>query len=336
VNNDLINDFLRQLQYNKGRSKLTIKKYKSFLDRLLAWSKKEDLKFLELDIKNLEKFTGTFAHEQGLTPRSRRPLVAAIRGFYKYLLKNKKIQSNPATTLPYPQIGRRLPVAMSIKNAERLVMQPSLETFAGLRDTAIITLFIGTGIRLGGLTGLNESNLVFTSIEGQEWLILKVLEKGEKERLIPVPHEARHLIRAYLAHPDITKIDRTLPTGDKVLFISLGNKNVKPHEYHGERRRMSDSGIQKMIVKHAAAAGLPRNQQHPHSLRHLFGTELAENDVQESVRQALMGHANPASTQIYTHLAARKLAQSVDKANPLNQINTPMTAITKELLRHGK
>ncbi len=336
MSNNLIDDFLKQLQFNKNRSKLTIVKYRSFLNRLAAWSKTEDLKLLELTDENLENFAGTFAHDQGLSPRSRRPLVAAIRGFYEYLLKNGKIIGNPASSLPYPQIGRRLPVAMGLKNAERLVMQPGLDTFANLRDTAIITLFIGTGIRLSGLTNLNESNLVFAAIEEQEWLILKVLEKGDKERLIPVPHEARHLIRAYLAHPDMKMIDRTLPHGDKVLFVSLGNKNIKPHEYHGEARRMSGSGIQKMFTKHAEAAGLPLNQQHPHSLRHLFGTELAENDVQESVRQALMGHECPASTQIYTHLAARKLAKEIDRANPLKQMNTPMTAITKELLRHGK
>lgn len=336
MNNDLIDGFLEQLEHNKGRSVLTIKKYRNFLNRLLAWSKKEELDFLKLDIKNLENFTGMIAHEQGLTPRSRRPLVAAIRGFYKYLLKDGVITTDPAINLPYPQVGKKLPVAMSLKNAERLIMQPGLETFPGIRDTAIITLFVGTGIRLAGLRVLNESNLIFTDIDGQEWLILKVLEKGDKERLIPVPHEARHLIRAYLHHKDMAKIDRTLPNGDKVLFVSLGNKNVKPHEYHGEVRRISDSGIQKMFTKHAMNAGLPKNQQHPHSLRHLFGTELAENDVQDSIRQVLMGHSDPASTQIYTHLAARKLAKEVDRANPLKNITTPMTAITKELLRHGR
>lgn len=336
MNNDLINGFLKQLQFNKGRSEATITKYRNFLDRLLAWSKLNELELIKLDIKSLEEFTGTIAHEQGLTPRSRRPMVAAIRGFYEYLLKDGTVSANPASTLPYPQIGKKLPVPMSLKNAERLIMQPGLETFAGLRDTAIITLFVGTGIRLSGLTSINESDLVFVDIEGQEWLILKVLEKGDKERLIPVPHEARHLIRAYLAHPDLVKIDRTLSDGDRVLFVSLKNRNVKPHNYHGEVRRISNSGIQQMFTKHATDAGLPGNQRHPHSLRHLFGTELAENDVQDSVRQALMGHADPASTQIYTHLAARKLAQEIARANPLTRINTPMTSITKELLRYGK
>jgi len=331
-----IEQFLNNLQYNKGRSPRTIHKYRGFLNRLEAWAKEQGADLLDVTREQLEQFSGMVAHEQGLTPRARIPLVAALRGFFQFAAKEKLVKTNPAEELPYPKVGQKLPVPLELQEAGKLIMAPGLETLAGLRDTCILMLFAGTGMRIGGLSALNEGNLVFTKVEGQEWLIIRVLEKGGKERLLPVPHEARLILRAYLAHPELKQIDRTLPNGEKVLFVSTRNRNVKEHEYHGEARRLSETSIRDMFVKYAKQAGLPRNKAHPHALRHLYGTELAEHDVQDAIKQMLLGHADANTSAIYTHLAMRKLTKEIARANPLSSIKTPTSDIAKELASRGK
>ena len=132
---------------------------------------------------------------------------------------------------------------------------------------------------------------------------------------------------------DLKKINRDLDKGDRVLFVSVRNRNVRAHEYHGEKRRLNSRSIASMIEKHGRAAGIPREELNPHAMRHLFGTELAEHDVDLLKRQTLLGHVSPSSTEIYTHLALRSLAKVVDKANPLQRINTPVSDIKREMVK---
>ena len=146
-----------------------------------------------------------------------------------------------------------------------------------------------------------------------------------------MPREADLLLRIYLEHPDMQGIDRSLPDGDKVLFVSTGNRKCPEHEYFGERRRLTQRGIYGIIQRHGLKAGIPISQLHPHAMRHLYGTELAESDVNERSHQQLMGHSDPRSTQVYVHLATKKLTGDVDRANPLAKIKTPVTDLLGKL-----
>ena len=222
---------------------------------------------------------------------------------------------------------------MSLASAERLMWCPDFSTFKGVRDAAILSLLIGCGQRIAGLCSLNQSALIHTEHNGKVRMVIKTREKGEKERLIPVPREAEIVLRLYLEHPDLKPIDRTLPDGDQVLFVSLTNRNVPAHEYIGEARRLADRSIRDMIKDYGEKAGIPTDQLHPHAMRHLFGTELAEDDVDLLLRQELMGHEDPKHTKIYTHLAMRKKITEADRAGPLSKIKTPVSDLLAQLNR---
>lgn len=328
---DLIDAWLANLQHNKGRAAATADKYRLSLTRLSTWLATSGRSLLTADRAALEEFTGIQAHKDGLTRRSRRPVVAAVRGFYAWARKQHLVPADPAAGLEYPKAGKRLPIPMGLQHVEKLLLQPDIETFMGLRDAALLSVLVGCGLRISGLCGLNESSLTFVHHEGEDCLVLKVKEKGAVERLVPAPMEVRLLLRAYLNHPELQAVDRTLEDGDKVLFISLRNRTVPPHEYVGEHRRLSPRSVNDMIEAYGKRAGIPRNELHAHALRHTYGTQLVEGDVDIRVVQALMGHVDISTTTTYTKLALKKLMQTVDRSNPFRDIRTPITDLVREL-----
>ena len=339
---ELVARYEEWLEYSSGRSPATVRKYGAHLLALGNWyaNPPEDPKLRprargpeQATTDDLELFAGLYAHHRGMTPRSRAPIVAALKSFYRWAVRRAKFPGNPAANLVYPEIGRRLPVPASIETAEKLMMAPDLDTFLGMRDAAILATLIGTGIRVSGLVGMNESSLIWTNDDGKRYLDIKVTEKGGKQRVVPAPSEAQIMIRTYLAHPDLEQIDRNLKNGDRVLWVSTQNRMVGPHDYRGEHRRMRPQAINQMIIKYGEAAGVPRKHCHPHAFRHLFGTELAEHDIDPWQRKALMGHADIKSTEVYTHLAMRKLRESSDKASPLRRMRAPVLDSARELHR---
>jgi integrase/recombinase XerD len=327
---EVIEQYLEWQAHNRGRSELTVEKYRRYLLDLQEQLQQAGKHLANATIQDLEAFTGVEAHKRGISPRSRRPMVSAVRGFFSWAHSKRLVRSNPAANLPYPRAGQPLPTPLSLKHAEALIMQPDLTTFRGVRDAAILSVLIGCGLRVSGVCALNESHLQWVDYQGKEWLVLKVREKGRKERLVPAPHETRLLIRAYLGHEELEQIDRTLPDGDKVLFASTMNRFVPAHEYFGEARRLRPRAVNKIIELHGTAAGIPRGQLHAHAARHLYGTELAEQGHDLRKIQALMGHEDIRTTTIYTRLAMRTLAKAVETGNPLGRIRTPVT----ELLHH--
>lgn len=327
---DLTEKWLEWLSLNKGRSDATIIKYRGYL---LVFSDFLDKKTIsEVDLELLENFSGKFLYERGLTSRSRSAAIAAIRNFFSWCTSKGLIISNPANDLAYPTIGRRLPRAISLQDAEKMLRQPDLDTFSGVRDAAMMSLLIGCGMRVSGLCGLNQSSLIFTEDHNQrERLIVRTLEKGSKERLIPAPTEALLMVRAYLGHSELDQIDRTLPNGDQVVFVSVANRKVPAHEYNGENRRFATRSVNDMLAKHAKDAGVSSDIAHPHAFRHLYGTELIESDVNLLTAQALLGHESADTTQIYTHLAVRKLIDEIHRANPLGKMRTPVSDLISHL-----
>ncbi|HYC63604.1 MAG TPA: tyrosine-type recombinase/integrase [Reyranellaceae bacterium] len=327
---ELVSGWLTWLGHNRGRAAGTVEKYGQYLDRLADWcANPPDVAAhrascadpLHLTAADLELFAGLYAHAQGLSPRARRPLVSAVRGFFGWAKASGHLTSNPAERLPSPRAGRRLPRAATLASAERLLMAPDVGTLPGLRDAAILAGLAGLGARVSGLCGLNESSLIWT---GDGGLTVRLREKGKKERLVPAPQEFALLLRGYLAHPDLAHVDRLLEDGDKVLFVSMRAPAIPAHEYHGERRRLSPRAVGRMIETYAGRVGVPRDQAHPHALRHLYGAELAEDDADLVTRQALLGHVNAKDTEIYSHLAHRKLRKVVDQSNPLAKMRGPL------------
>lgn len=326
----LIDDFMLYKRHNKGRSQRLEQMYRLALRRLCEFFKDRDP--LTATHDELVAFTGKWLFDRGLKdPTSRKTHISAVREFFKWAVFNKHVARDPAAGVPQPSVGRRLPRVMTLENAEKLMWAPDYSTFAGVRDAAMIAVLIGCGLRVGGLCRLNESHLSTEVIKGRRRLIIQVREKGNKDRKLPVPEQADLLLRLYLEHPDLAPIDRQLANGDKVLFISTRRRNIPLHEYRGEARRISDAAVQAVIKKHGKTAGIPDSTLHPHALRHLFGTELAEDDVPTVTASKLLGHADPKNTEIYQHMAMRKLTRVVDQANPLAKMRTPASDIINRL-----
>jgi site-specific recombinase XerD len=329
----LIDDYLTWLEHNRGRTTTTVQKYGRYLRLLQESLTAQGVTLETAELRHLERFTGLEAHERGISPRSRTPIVSAVRGFYHWAHQAGRLNLNPAEAIPYPRAGQPLPKSLSLKQAEALLMAPPITTFTGLRDAAILAVLIGCGLRVTGVCNLNEGDLQWVQLRGQEWLVLKVREKGKKERLVPAPQETRLLIRAYLGHEKLEGIDRVLPNGDKVLFVSTCSNHVPPHEYYGENRRISRKTISSMILRYGERLGIPKDVLHPHAARHLYGTELAEEGTNILQIQALMGHADPKTCSVYTHLAMRTLTERVASANPLSKILTPVSDLARALAR---
>ncbi|MGE0487351.1 MAG: tyrosine-type recombinase/integrase [Gammaproteobacteria bacterium] len=332
----LLDQFCVWLELNAGRSPRTVLKYRRHLEALAAYLAERDLAFETAPGAELEAFTGLYMHQQGLRPRSRRPVVAAVRKFFAWLVRTGHLARNPAADVPYPKAGYPLPVFIEEKHAEKLLMAPGLDTFLGRRDTAMLSLLIGCGLRVSGLIALNESSLLFYADDKnpkRERLAVRVVEKGNRERIVPAPDECWALLRAYLGAPELDDIDRDLPNGDRVLFVSVNNRQHREDEYRGENRRLSARSVDDLVKRYGQAAGIPQAQRHAHAMRHLYGTQMAEADVDLLVRQALMGHRSPSTTEVYTRLAQRKLREAADKGNPFRRIRTPVTDLVRELQR---
>lgn len=327
----LVKKWLEVKELNEGKSPQTTKKYGYYLSLLSAYCDEHGLDPLNICRKDLESFVGMYLHKRQLAPRSRRTAVAAVKGFYAWAFDNGHTSNDPAGKLPYPIGIRSLPVAMGLKHFESLLQDCDLDTFLGVRDAAIISLLGGCGLRLGGVCGLNMADIFMYEHGDQERLAIKVLEKGNKERMMPIPLEAQLFLRVYLGHPELRSINRKLPNGDEVVFVTTMNRHINDWDYYGDARRMSPRAVQKMIAQRGESAGIPAKQCHPHALRHLTGTEYAEDDLDLLTRQMLLGHADPSATAVYTQLAVRKLTTQVDKANPLSKVRTQVTPLISAL-----
>lgn len=319
----LIADFLEYKQINRGRSTRTGEVYGLALRRLGLFLDGADVRTATHD--QLVLFTGKWLYDRGLRdPASRKTHVSAVREFYKWMAGRGLVKPNPALNVTHARVGRRLPRVMTLAHAEQLMWAPDYSTFEGVRDAAMIALLMGCGLRVSGLVGLNEGNIVRTVIDNRQRMMIRTVEKGDKERQVPIPQQADLLLRVYLEHPTLATIDRALPSGDKVLFVSTKNRSVPEHEYHGEARRLRRKGVLRMMQTLAKRVGLPPEIAHPHALRHMYGTELAEDDVPTVTAAKLMGHDDPKNTAIYQHLAMRKLTRTVDASNPLSKMKTPV------------
>ena len=339
--NDLFLNFANWLEITKGRSAATSDMYVAYLVRLddFLFNKCGGRSVLFAKASDLEFFCGVWAHQQGLSPRSRRPLIASVRGFYKWLYREDHIKYNPAKFLSYPKAGKPLPVVMGRNNAEALLKSCDLSTFVGVRDAAMLALLMATGLRISGLASLNQEQFTTTTDdEGNKIVLLRVLEKGKKERIIPVDEVAQLYLMIYLAHSELLALqgERLLKNGEHLLWVQIQQGVTPICDWVGEDRRLSAGAIGRMIVRRGLKLGIARKELHPHAIRHLFGTELAESDVPIQRIQLLMGHSDPKTTAIYIQLSGRKSAAVINAFSPLAKMVTPLHGVRDELKRRGK
>lgn len=328
-----IDAFLQHLQAARGRRARTAEAYRLALERLCEFLEGKPL--AQVEPIELETFAGIWLHKRGVVAQSRKPYVSAVRGFYAWMRSRGLVRSNAAAALNHPKTGKPLPQALSLASAEKMMWAPDLNTFVGIRDAAMLAMLVGCGVRASGLVSLNLEDLRPEQIDGVTRLVLRVTEKGGRERELPLPREAEMLVRVYLDHDELQGLDRNVVDERgrpaRVLFVNTRNTAVPEHEHRGEALRLTRQSVWRMIQRYGEKAGVPQAERHPHAFRHLFGVELAEDDVDLLVRQKLMGHADPKSTGIYSDLAMRKKAKVMDRNAPLAKLKTPVSELLKRL-----
>lgn len=333
---NLVFDFAQYLEITRGRAASTSNTYKLHIERLEKWLIRKGSSLVDADRRLLEEYSGPHCHKEGLRPMSRRTVVAAIRSFYGYLVKDGVLEVSPATQLFYPKAAKPLPVPITRQNAERLLVACDLDDFVGARDAAIMAVLSGTGMRVSGVSSLNHESfdVLKNPDDDSDLQVVRVVEKGKKERLIPVPPETQMYLNQYINHPTkrLYYDDALTDDGEHIMFIGTpGCSGCAKHEFFGERMRFREGGIRSMITRRGEKLEIPADQLRPHAFRHMFGTEMTERDINTHKLAQIMGHEDIRYTERYIHIAVRTLRKAMDIGSPISNMNTPMNKIRKRV-----
>lgn len=329
----VVDAYLQHLQAARGRRARTAGAYRLVFERLGEFMQGRPI--LAATALELETFAGLWLHKMGVVARSRKPYVSALRGFFSWAQSRGHVKGNTASDLRHPKTAAPLPHALSLASAEKLMWAPDLATFKGRRDAAILGLLVGCGVRVSGLIALNVGDLRTVDVDGKPRMLVRVTEKGERTRELPLPREAEMMVRVYLDDAELQALDREVKDGkgrpDKVLFVNMRNTLVPEHERRGEALRLNRHSVWRMVQAYGQRAGVPAEERHPHAFRHLFGVELAEDGVDMLTRQTMMGHVDPKSTAIYTAMTVKRKARVMDANAPLGKIKTPVSELLRRL-----
>jgi integrase/recombinase XerD len=220
--------------------------------------------------------------------------VACVRGFYKFAAVEEKRDGSPADDLQAPRAWPALPKFLSLEEVDRLLAQPDPSTPRGLRDKALIEVLYATGLRVSELLSLRTGNLHLE--EGY----LTCVGKGDKERIVPIGHEAAEWVRRYLSDGRSALLQRPSPW----LFVNARDGG-----------QLSRVGFWKILKEYGIKAGVSRELS-PHVLRHSFATHLLERGADLRAIQVMLGHADLSTTQIYTHVLEARLRAVYDRFHP--------------------
>ena len=279
-----IEGFCDALWQQEGLSSNTLDAYRRDLEGLSRWLAARQVPLLKASRADLLDY---LAHgvSQNTSPRTTARQLSTLRRFYTYQLRENSIKSDPTVLIDSPKIGRPLPKSLSEEQVEKLLQSPDVATPHGLRDRAMLETLYATGLRVSELVGLTSSQMGLT--QG----VVRVIGKGDKERLVPLGEEALLWIQKYLSEgrPQLVKRRST----DAVFTTARGGPMTRQAFWHNLKRYTRIAGIQAQLS--------------PHTLRHAFATHLLNHGADLRVVQMLLGHADLSTTQIYTHVAQARL-----------------------------
>lgn len=289
----MIDTYLRHLEVARRLAPNSLEAYSRDLTRLADFAEAQGRAVEALRLSDLELFVRELM-TSGLSPTSTARAVAATRGFYKFLRLNGSIPSNPAEDLHSPRMFKSLPKYLSVEQVEALLKAPALDAPRGLRDKALIELLYATGLRVSELVGLRISDVRVE--EG----FLKTVGKGSKERIVPIGDEAARWVGRYLSDGRAALVKKR--DGPWLFLNSRG-------------QRLSRVGFWKGLKAYGQKAGI-RASLSPHVLRHSFATHLLDRGADLRAIQAMLGHADLSTTQIYTHVLEARLRLVYDRFHP--------------------
>ena len=281
-----MDQYLDHLQVERMVSPNTLDGYRRDLTALASWADANGHDLLRLCGEDIRAFVAA-EHRRGLSPKSLQRRLSAVRSFYRWLLKNGRIAASPAAAIRAPKAPRKLPQVLDPDEAKVLVEVPT-DVPLGLRDRALLELFYSSGLRLSELCALRWRDLDLD--DG----LVTVLGKGNKQRSVPVGSHARNALTAWRA--------------------DTGAGNDAP-VFPGRHGPITPRAVQLRLRQLAQRQGLFK-RVHPHLLRHSFASHVLESSGDLRGVQELLGHADIATTQIYTHLDYQHLAKVYDAAHP--------------------
>ena len=285
----LIESFLDSLYIEKGLSQNTVQSYKNDISSFAAWVEKyPDTSLTKTTKSNINQY---IAHlfKSGLKSSSVNRKISSIKSFFIFLLKKKHILLSPVEDIDMVRQEKYLPVSMSEKEVELLLKSPSLDSFIGRRDRAMIEMLYATGMRISELI-----NLKITDVDCNR-LVAKVMGKGSKERLIPYGEIAADHLNIYLQ-------DRKDINSNEIFLSNRGKKITRGAFWNRIKLYLRKENLKESIS--------------PHTLRHAFATHLLNRGADLRSVQILLGHSDLSTTQIYTHIAKKRLGEILKKHHP--------------------
>ena len=284
----LLRSFLDSLYIEKGLSKNTVSSYKNDISSFSSWCDKEHLDRLKITDLNLNNYISNL-FSIGLKSSSINRKISSIKHFYLFLLKKKVIKNSPVDEITTPKQEKYLPTSMSEDEVESLLGSPKSSIKIERRDKAMIEILYATGMRISELVNLKLTDIDFNRS------VLKVFGKGSKERLVPYGEKAAEALRIYLE--DRKKLD------SKDVFLS--NRGT----------RITRGAFWQRIKIYIKRENL-KSSISPHTLRHAFATHLLNRGADLRSVQILLGHSDLSTTQIYTHIAKKRLGEILKKHHP--------------------
>ena len=287
--------YKQYLKLEKSLSDNTVDAYLTDLDKLLAYLTLENINILDVRLENLEDFSAGL-HDIGIHPRSQARILSGIRSFYRFLIMEDYLESDPTELLESPQTGYKLPEVMTVEEIDLLIGSIDRGTKEGQRNRAILETLYSCGLRVSELCNLKLSELYFE--EG----FIKVEGKGSKQRLVPISPRAIKEIRLYFTDRNLMKIK---PGFEDFVFISNFGKNIsRIMVFHIIKELAERIGLKKKIS--------------PHTFRHSFATHLLEGGANLRAIQCMLGHESIGTTEIYTHIDRNMLRSEIIEHHPRN------------------
>jgi integrase/recombinase XerD len=295
----VIENYLEHLRVERRLADHTLDSYSRDLRGLTAFAAGQGRSVEALDRRSLEAFVRQ-QRTAGLSPRSVARSIAAIRGFYRFLVLDKQLAESPADDLRPPKAWPALPKFLALDDVDRLLAQPDVTTALGLRDRAMFELLYATGMRVSELITVRAADLRLD----EEYLTC--VGKGSKERIIPIGEEATKWVRRY------QREGRSRLIAPRKGVRAAASPRLFLNARGGPLSRV---GFWKILKAHGRRAGI-RGALSPHVIRHSFATHLLERGADLRAIQLMLGHADLSTTQIYTHVLEARLRNVYDRFHP--------------------
>jgi len=281
-----IDRFIDSLWSQKGLAELTLRAYQQDLRQFSHWLVKQDGRLIGADQADIQRYLAE-RFDAGASARSNARLLSTLKQYYRHLIRIGARRDNPTALISAPRIQRSLPQSLAESDIDKLLAAPDLESAYGMRDRCMLELMYSSGLRVSELVGL-QLNQVNTKLG-----LVRLVGKGNKERVVPVGEEALYWLSVYVkqARPSL---QRAKSNSDALFLSSRGSGITRQAFWQNIKKHLLQAGVKTLFS--------------PHSLRHAFATHLLNHGADLRTVQMLLGHSSLSTTQIYTHIAQERLA----------------------------